>query len=105
MKDKLFLELLQSSSESWGSGEFFCDKIISQINDSNKNFEDLRNYAKSISSPDENERLLNACTFSNSDHRVLIKPKSEENKSFDYFSCAIDLKKTKYCSFELEDNQ
>ena len=105
LKDKVFLELLQNADKSWGSGENFCDKIITEINDSTKSFVELRNYTKSITSPDPNERIVNACTFSESNHRVLIKPKSQDNKSFNYFSCALDLQKSRYCSFEFEVNE
>ena len=102
LKDKLFLELLQNSDNTWGNGKELCEKIKLEINDISKNYSDIRNYQLSIMSPSENERIIDACTFSDSNHRVLIKSKNLENKSYNYFSCMINLEKG-YCDFE--DNQ
>ena len=100
VKDKIFLELLQNTHKDWGSGSNFCDKILSVINQSPSEFSDLKYYAKSLPSPSLNEKIFDSCTFIDSNHRVLIKPKSQENKSFYFFSCAVNLKKTDYCDFE-----
>ena len=98
LKDKLFLELLQNAEESWGSGEDFCDKILSEIN--SNNFTDLKGYDKSISSTSEKTFFLDSCSFAEANHRLLIKPKSPENSSFYYFSCAVNLEKRTDCDFE-----
>lgn len=100
VKDKIFLELLQNASKDWGFGNNFCDKILSVINESSSDFSDLKNYKESLPSPSLNEKISDSCTFIDSNHRVLIKPKSQENKSFYFFSCAANLKKTDYCDFE-----
>lgn len=99
LKDKLFLELLQNSDKSWGTGEELCEKIKTEINNPSNNFSDLVNYQKSILSPSENERIIGSCSFDNSNHRILIKPRNEDNKSFYYFSCMINLEKG-FCDFE-----
>ena len=101
INDKLFLELLQDSDKSWGSGEEFCEKILSEINNSSKDFSALTNYTKTIPPPSRNlnQRILGACSYNKSNHRILIKSRNLDNDSFYFSSCFVKQDK-KYCDFE-----
>ena len=87
LKDKIFLELLLNSNKSWGFGDTLCNKIKTEINDVNNNFDEVSNYNLSEKSPSTDKQFLGGCVFSNENHRILIKPKDIENSSYYYFSC------------------
>ena len=101
VNDKIFLTLLQDYDKSWGIGEEFCEKILSEINNSSKNFSEISNYTRSIPSPSENDnpRISGACTFSKSNHRILINPSTSDKNSFHFLSCYVK-NNNRYCDFE-----
>tara|TARA_B100001989_G_C24542757_1_gene468641 strand:+ start:333 stop:779 length:447 start_codon:yes stop_codon:yes gene_type:complete len=99
LKDKIFLELLLKANESWGTGDSFCNKIIEEINNPNNNFNDIRNYNISDPSPSIHNKVVGSCTFSQGNHRVLIKPKNLDNSEHYFFSCFL-VSKEKYCNLE-----
>ena len=100
VNDKIFLTLLQDYDKSWGTGEEFCEKILSEINNSSKNFSEISNYTRSIPSPSvDDPRISGACTFSNKNHRVLINPSTSDKKSFHFLSCYVK-NNNRYCDFE-----
>ena len=95
--DKRFLQVLENSNSTWGTGDTLCESVKEEIATSGEEFNSINDYYEINSNNSSSNRFAGTCYLGKDKHRVLITPNNEED-SINLFSCVLNKKIV--CDFE-----
>ena len=95
--DKRFLQVLENSNSTWGTGDTLCESVKQEIATLGEEFNSITDYYEINANNSSSNRFQGTCYLGKDNHRVLITPNNEED-SINLFSCILNKKIV--CDFE-----
>ena len=94
--DRVFQKaLLEKANPQWAKGEEFCTRLKSEAT---KISTIASNYKVGERSKSEHSRLLNSCSLTYKNHRIVISYKNPTDNKYGLYSCIND--SSYYCDLE-----